>query len=426
MIIALFEDHKVTNFYPLTYTRPVYELRTGLFKLGERLLHFKKPDWEVYFYMRNYLADVYRQQYGIKVNEIPNDETVLLINGRLLPKGEYENLLSKVIDSPNEVAFFSGDSLILAKLRARSLEPLISDRWMINRETISSLKRTVGGIEVSGLNVIEYPWQLISLNKELLREDYVRGKIKGELGNYVSIYGSGELFSLGEGSSVEDYTIIDVRKGPVVIGRNVVIQSGSRLEGPSYIGDECTVVSDSLIRSGTNVGPHCKVGGELKNVIIHANSNKAHEGFLGEAYIGEWVNLGALTTNSDLKNTYGIVKVNIGGIRISTGLRKLGCFIGDMVKTAIGVLIYTGKKVGLASHLYGTVFEDVPSFVIYSKSLNGKIVELELEEVIKIQRRMYRSRGKELSREEEELIRYLYQLTEEERKESLKEKFKLS
>ena len=159
----------------------------------------------------------------------------------------------------------------------------------------------------------------------------------------------------------------------------------------------------------------CRVGGEFEESVMHGYSNKYHAGFIGHAYIGEWVNIGAMTTNSDLKDTYGTVKVTIGTKRIDTGLRKVGCFIADMAKTSIGVLIYTGKKIGVASHLHGIVYEDVPSFTIYAKSLGAKSVELYLDSAIEIQRRMMARRKKELKDYEIEVIRKVFELTKEER-----------
>src|SRR5436190_22914514 len=138
-----------------------------------------------------------------------------------------------------------------------------------------------------------------------------------------------------------------------MIDREAVIAAFSRLEGPCYIGPQ-THVLGAKIRSGTTLGPNCRIGGEVEESIIHGHSNKYHDGFLGHAYVGEWVNLGALTTNSDLKNDYSTVSVMMGGKSVDTGSTKVGSLIGDHVKTSIGTLMNTGSVVGTMAILVAT------------------------------------------------------------------------
>jgi len=157
------------------------------------------------------------------------------------------------------------------------------------------------------------------------------------------------------------------------------------------------------------------VGGELEETIVQGYTNKYHTGFIGHAYIGEWVNLGAATTNSDLKNTYGTVQVVTGGKKVDTGQIKVGCFIGDHAKTSIGTQIYTGRMIGVASHVHGFVTEDVPSFTIWAKSLGAKSVELELESAIKTQERVLSRRGVKQTSEDVKLMRKLFEITAQKR-----------
>ncbi|RLE65440.1 MAG: glucose-1-phosphate thymidylyltransferase, partial [Thermoprotei archaeon] len=170
------------------------------------------------------------------------------------------------------------------------------------------------------------------------------------------------------------------------------------------------------LREGSNIGESCGVGGEVVNLIMHGFVNKYHEGFIGRSYIGEWVNLGASTVTSDLKNTYGTIRFEIKGERVDTGLRKLGSFIGDMVRTAIGTKIYTGKKIGVAAQLYGIIAVNVPSFTIYAKSLGAKPTEVYLESVINTQRKFMSSRKMNMSKNYEVLIKKLFEITERERR----------
>jgi bifunctional N-acetylglucosamine-1-phosphate-uridyltransferase/glucosamine-1-phosphate-acetyltransferase GlmU-like protein len=159
------------------------------------------------------------------------------------------------------------------------------------------------------------------------------------------------------------------------------------------------------------------VGGEVENTILQGFSNKYHTGFIGHSIIGEWVNLGAGTVNSDLKNTYGKVKIKIDKKRVDTGSSKVGCFIGDHAKTSIGTQLYTGIKIGVAAHAHGFVTEDVPSFTIWAESLGAKNVELILQSAIETQKRVFARRGVKQTREDIQLLETLFKITVKDRKE---------
>ena len=160
----------------------------------------------------------------------------------------------------------------------------------------------------------------------------------------------------------------------------------------------------------------CKIGGEIEDSIFHGYSNKQHYGFIGHAYIGEWVNLGAGTSNSDLKDTYGTIKYKIGGTVIDSGEQFFGCVIGDNTKSSIGTLIYTGKKIGFAAHIYGIITDDIPSFCIWAKSLNASPSELFLDSAISIYSRAAERRGVTLTKEYANLMKSIFEFTKDERK----------
>jgi UDP-N-acetylglucosamine diphosphorylase/glucosamine-1-phosphate N-acetyltransferase len=145
--------------------------------------------------------------------------------------------------------------------------------------------------------------------------------------------------------------VIDASAGPVVLGDDITIMPHSMLQGPCFIGNGSTVKAGALLYGGTVIGPACKVGGEIENSIFHGYSNKQHEGFVGHSYIGEWVNLGALTTTSDLKNTYGTIQVQMEKETMHTGRMFLGLLCGDHTKTAIGTLLGAGTVAGISSNI---------------------------------------------------------------------------
>src|SRR5262249_36975440 len=161
---------------------------------------------------------------------------------------------------------------------------------------------------------------------------------------------------------------------PAVIGRGAVVPAFPRLEGPCYVGPQAQVLG-AKIRGGTTLGPDCRVGGEVEASIIHGHSNKYHDGFLGHSYVGEWVNLGAGTCNSDLRNDYGEGTVTGAGRRGPTGLTKVGCFLGDHTKTGLGTLLNTGTVAGMFCNLLpsGSLLpKTIPSFCTW---WNGGLAE---------------------------------------------------
>src|SRR5262249_12677260 len=144
---------------------------------------------------------------------------------------------------------------------------------------------------------------------------------------------------------LDPLVVIDTSGGPVVIDREAVIHAFTRLEGPCYVGPQ-THVLGAQIRAGTTLRPQCRIGGEVEATIVHGFSNKYHDGFLGHGYLGEWINLGAGTSNSDLRNDYGPVTVVVDGQPVSTGQSKVGCFVGDHAKMGLGTLLNTGSNIG--------------------------------------------------------------------------------
>ena len=242
---------------------------------------------------------------------------------------------------------------------------------------------------------INYLWDLIKHLKEDLEEDLkVFGAgIKGQVHPSAAIYAP-ENILIEKGAQVEALAVLDARSGPIYIGRNTVVRPQSCLRGPLSIGSEC------------------RIGGEVIHSIFHGYSNKAHYGFIGHSYIGEWVNLGAGTTNSNLKNNYGAVRVMVNGKEVDSGERFLGCFIGDHAKTGIGTLVTTGAVIGVGANVFGggVTPKSVPSFAWGSKEAYA------LEKAIAAARTMMGRRGKEMSSEEAAILTKVYKMTSPERK----------
>ncbi len=222
--------------------------------------------------------------------------------------------------------------------------------------------------------LITYPWHLIQHNPQAMREDFAllgEKGLKGRFSPLATVYGPTEDAFVAESAEVQPFVVLDTTHGPVFVDEEAIVFPHTRIEGPAYIGRQTQIVGGK-IREGTCIGPRCRVGGEVEESIIHGYSNKYHDGFLGHSYVGEWVNLGALTTNSDLKNDYGPVEVYVNDQLMNSGDNKVGCFMGDHTKTGTGTLINTGTVIGMMSNLLASgepLPKLIPSFCWYFRGL---------------------------------------------------------
>jgi glucose-1-phosphate thymidylyltransferase len=210
------------------------------------------------------------------------------------------------------------------------------------------------------------------------------------------------------------YVVTDTDAGPVVIDEGASIGPYVLLRGPAYLGPRVKVIEHAAIKDAVSVGHTVKIGGEVEASVIEPYSNKQHHGFLGHSYLGSWINLGAGTCNSDLKNTYGAVKMDYRGESVATGMQFMGCVVGDYSKSAINTSIFTGKVIGACSMLYGFVTTNVPSFVNYARSF-GQVTELPPEIMIATQQRMFARRSVAQRECDMELLKSMYELTRHER-----------
>jgi len=428
MITALFEDEHYKNFLPITYTRPVFECRSGMFTFLERIQKTYSKS-KILLFTREYLAPTLRKRVSHPVNKpMQIDDHALLTNGSLMVDEKVRKLAEKKL--AKNVLMLQNNRLALASLSegvARKYGKELCSP--LTKALLKKLSKECKTLNATNLPLMDYPWDLINQNSDLLKKDYAKvakHESEGALDKKATVYGDKRNVYIGKRSYIEAFALLDAREGPIFIGNETVVHSGSRITGPSYIGDK-TIVTSGLIREGCSIGHVCRVGGEVEESIIQGYSNKYHTGFIGHAYIGEWVNLSAATTNASLKNTYGSVTVEIEKKRINTKNIKVGCFIGDNVKTSIGTQIYTGVKIGVAAHVHGFLTENVPSFTIWAKSLGAKNVELTCESAIVTQRRAFSRRGVKQTVEDIKLLEKLFKITAKERKEAgvRKGKFKL-
>lgn len=408
MGIALFEDSHWQNFSPLSLTKATFDVKVGARSLFEE--HRLMPE---VLLTREYLAGVTGERHvQSKVNPSSIDNDTVFVNGLLHPEAIYPDRLSKIAHT---FALTAGDRLLVARLDKKGIEYLSDcvaadkkiDVRKLNVEKSTKLKAE----ENQGL--LSELWDMISVLENSLAMQVSGIQGESDLGPGVRVAGNNTI-AIGRNASVEDGTVLDARQGGIYIGPDAYVTT-SRIVGPAYIGGRTEVKQFTKIES-SYVGYNCRVAGEIEHSIISDHTNKAHAGFIGHSYVGEWVNVGAMTTTSDLKMTYGNIKMPSGKGKVDTGQYKVGSFIADMAKTSIGTLIYSGKRIGVSSHLHGLVAQDVPSFTIYGASIGAKNAELELRSAIETQKKMMSRRNQAMSKAYEQMIKDIFSMTAIDRK----------
>ncbi len=235
------------------------------------------------------------------------------------------------------------------------------------------LAERLDGRELGG-EWIARPWDLVARNADHLARDFQDDGKVGLSNRHlatVALVGPADRLFIHETARIDPYTVFDTTAGPITVAAGVHVQPFTRIEGPAFVGRDTQLFRANL-RGGITIGPNCRIGGEVEATIIHGFTNKYHEGFLGHAYVGEWVNLGAITSNSDLRNDYGEVFVPLGGEPVATGQAKVGCFIGDHTRTGLGSMLNTGTAIGVMCNVLpaGPLLpKHVPSFtaVLYGQ-----------------------------------------------------------
>jgi len=362
MHICLFEDESVLNFEPLTYSRPVYELVCGASTLKDKILK-AFPGVMYSLFCRDYLKAITEQANpGVSVNKIDHDQCVF-INGRIIATEEFTPIASELISyKGNDKVFRKGNFIAATVLSGKNL------KYVSTSGTFSDLLNTLPSEEIEVIYA-DYIWDLIYANKsEITREitSFLKSSTAAAKSNSSDgvWYLEKDNIFIDEGTKIKPGVVIDASNGPVYIGKNSVVYPNAVIEGPVYIGNSTLIKTISKIYVGVSIGSVCKVGGEVEDSIVMSYSNKQHEGFLGHAYLGNWVNLGADTNCSDLRNNYGPVKVYLNGKDLNTGKQFLGLIMGDHSKTGINSMFNTGTIAGFSCNIYGAGFPDkyIPSF----------------------------------------------------------------
>ena len=413
MQICIFEDINYANFEPLMFSRPVYDLVCGMTSLKEKILRsYGKVKYSLH--CRPYLdAIVKKENPRIPVNKIDDDQC-LFINGRLLAS---DDLIEKLpLSSVEDKVYVNGETVIAAYLSGKNLEYKknhLNDLFSVN---------DFNGLPVKILNLqcANYLWDLINLNGQQITSDfnYFVNKLKrlnkiNQLEPSVNLINKENIF-IGNNVVVKPGVVLDASGGPIYIDDDAVIYPNAVLEGPLYVGESTKIKSGATIYENVTISKVCKVGGEVEQSVFMPYSNKQHSGFIGHAYIGSWVNIGADTNCSDLKNNYSKVRIKLRDREVDSGSQFLGLMIGDHSKSAINTMFNTGSVIGYACNIFGSGFPEkyVPSFT-WGGTENS--ITYELPKAVETAKVVLSRRKINFESEEQNLFEKIFELTKSDR-----------
>ena len=388
MPLVLFDDHSWDNLLPLTFTRPVSDLRIGILTIAEKWEHDLAGKSSPL--TREYLQGKYPCVDG---------HSPLFINSSVLPARE---LVTAIMELGPGRALGQGDTLIAVRVD-EACGSFQAEKW------IQKAERFPGEI-----SLVDYPWKIFQLNGQEIEADFMRitgGRESAKLPASVQVDRPDRVFV--EPGFHGGYFTLNATRGPIYLGKDSEVMEGCLIRGPFALCEGSIIKMGAKIYGPTTIGPYSKVGGEINNSVLLANSNKAHDGFLGNAVIGEWCNLGADTNNSNLKNNYANVKVwNYPSASfIDSGNQFCGLIMGDHSKCGINTMFNTGTVVGVFANIFGPGFP--PSFVP-SFSWGGikGFSAYRMDKVVETANLVMERRGMQLSKEDITILDHISQYSD--------------
>jgi len=392
--VILFDDDSWEQLLPLTYTRPTADIRCGIMTIREK--------WEYYMEAK---TSTITQEYLAEQHPIMIEDDNLVIAGNVLPNPRLVRLINDL--SMNEALMYE-DDLVAARLKREQFDHLVRN------EQIDELKGYV--IEETPIERIMRPWQIFKFAGDEIKHDYhlLTKRRTSEARDNSNSWEGKDIF-IEAGASVK-HCVLDATDGPIYVGEHARILPGSMIKGPFALGANSVVKMGAKIYGPTALGPGCKVGGEIKNVVMFGNSNKSHDGYLGNSVVGEWCNLGADTNCSNLRNDYADVSIwnYTTGSYEDTGEQFCGLIMADHSKTGINTMFNTGTVVGVSCNIFGGGFQSrhVPSF---SWGSGEQLTEYRIDKAIEVATRVLERKNKKMPAAEETVFRTIHQSTKNQR-----------
>ncbi len=406
MRIILYEDRLWRRFLPLTALRSIHELRCGILPLWEKSV-LRLGGLVEALACRPGVAEAWiLDRPDLPLNP-PGAAESLWLNARVIWNQERLDMALELAEG--QALTDEAGNVLAVSATLDAADPDLADRIA---------ERVVETTPVDWPQLRAW-FDLLRISpEEILRDARTLNLFETHTPlEMVYLMGDGDAW-LGDGVTIGPNVTLDTREGPVVVDDGATLLPGAYLQGPCYIGKGTLVRANTTLYEGCSIGKRCKVGGELHNVLMLGHANKQHEGYLGNAVIASWVNLGAGTSNSDLKNTYGTVTTAVDGEPVVTGLMFLGCCLGDHTKTSIGTILNTGTVTGVSCNLFGAGFHPVaiPDFVWGQP---GGYKDYRVENAVATARTVMGRRHVEMSPAYENLLRSWFEATDKTRQDFL-------
>lgn len=376
------------NLMPFTLTRQIQDIRIGILTIREK--------WERMLGLPSFdkkEADYKDLSRSMDMDEAAGDGTVFMIHGNILPTAKLVRAIKKLKDGEfltdslgNGIVYRFTSSEMAGRFKIKVGKALILDEPVLS---------------------IQYPWDIVALNDRALRLDFqliTKGRKSAQIHRSNKVKGKANIF-IEKGAVVED-AVINAETGPVYIGKNATIMEGCLIRGPFAMGENSCLKLGAKIYGATTLGPHCTGGGEIKNSVLFGYSNKAHDGYLGDSVLGEWCNMGAGTTNSNLKNTAGEIRIWTPNGEKTAGT-KCGVMMGDYSRTAIQTAINTGTVIGVCCNVFGSGLTPkyIPHFSWGFDDINRYQPERALEDI----GNWKKLKGKSITEDEKSILNYIFE-----------------
>jgi UDP-N-acetylglucosamine diphosphorylase/glucosamine-1-phosphate N-acetyltransferase len=376
------------NLHPFTLTRQIQDIRIGILTIREK--------WERWLGLPSF--DKWEDDYkdldrSIRIDKNIGDDVFLMIHGNVLPTPKMIKTISKLKNG--EFVSVNGNTGIIFRFTKKEV---------IEPHKIKVLKAITIKDKIKAL---QYPWEIFQWNGEAIEQDFelITAKRKSQsISKTNTVIKESKIF-IEKGARVE-YSTLNASAGPIYIGKNAEVMEGCMIRGPFSLGEKAVLKMGTKVYGATSVGPYCGAAGEIKNSVMFGYSNKAHDGYLGDSVIGEWCNLGAGTSNSNMKNNAGEVRIWTPKGQMSAGY-KCGVLMGDYSRTMINTALNTGTVVGVSCNVFGAGL--TPKYLSSFSWGNDGIDRYEFDKAITDIENWKKLKGKKLSKNGKSILKYIFE-----------------
>ena len=376
------------SLHPFTLTRQIQDIRVGILTIREK--------WERWLGLSSF--DKWEDDYkdldrSIRIDKKIGDDVFLMVHGNVLPTAKMVKAISKLKDG--EFISVNGNAGIVFRFTKKE----VVEPYKIKVKKAVTIKDKI--------KALQFPWEIFQWNDAAIRDDFelITAKRKSQPVSKTNVAIKPSQIFIEKGAVVE-YSVLNASTGPIYIGKNAEVMEGCMIRGPFALGERSVLKMGSKVYGATSIGPNCAAAGEIKNSVIFGNSNKAHDGYLGDSVIGEWCNLGAGTSNSNLKNNASEVKIWTPKGEVVAG-NKCGVLMGDYSRAAINTSFNTGTVIGACCNVVGSGL--TPKYLPSFSWGNDGIDRYNFDKAISDIQNWKRLKGKKLSANEKTILKYIFE-----------------